>query len=448
VITKTIIKILPKSIRNKIESNQELRKIIGNINWLGFENFFQYALALFVGVWVARYLGPENFGTLNYVMAFLALFGPFYKLGLDQIIVRNLVQQKPEEKEETLGTALSMKFLGSIVLILASFGVILILNPDNESLKWFILLVSFSYLFRNFEVIDLYFQSVVQSKYGVIAKIGAFSVSAIIKIVLILLNAPLFYFVLALFIEGVLIGLGYLTVYLYQFKREIFNWKFSKFTAFKLLKDSWPLFFSSIAVIVYMKIDQIMIGEMLGTRELGIYSVAVRISEMWYFIPIIITSSVFPSILYAKKRSEKLYMKRLQLLYGGFIWFTVAFSLLVTVLSSYIIFILYGPEYSEAASVLSVHIWAGIFVFLGVVNGKYIISENLTKISFYVTGIGTTVNIILNIVLIPRYGIMGAAISTLISYSVATLSVGFFSQSRKLLLVILNSLNIIKILKK
>jgi O-antigen/teichoic acid export membrane protein len=141
-------------------------------------------------------------------------------------------------------------------------------------------------------------------------------------------------------------------------------------------------------------------------------------------------------------------MKRLQLLEGGFIWFTVAFSLLVTVLSSYIIFILYGPEYSEAASVLSVHIWAGIFVFLGVVNGKYIISENLTKISFYVTGIGTTVNIILNIVLIPRYGIMGAAISTLISYSVATLSVGFFSQSRKLLLVILNSLNIIKILKK
>jgi len=174
-----------------------------------------------------------------------------------------------------------------------------------------------------------------------------------------------------------------------------------------------------MVISIYMKIDQVMIKEMLGTEQVGYYAAAVRLSEAWYFVPMAITSSVFPAIINAKKQSEELYYKRLQRLYDLMVWLAVAIALPTTFLAPWVIKILYGGAFFPAAGVLSIHIWAGVFVFLGVASGRWFLCENMQKEAFYRTFLGAICNIVLNIIMIPKYGIIGAAVSTLISQSIA-----------------------------
>jgi O-antigen/teichoic acid export membrane protein len=239
-----------------------------------------------------------------------------------------------------------------------------------------------------------------------------------------------------------------LLLYFYHKKvsDSIFEWKIKTKTVKNLLKDSWPLMLSGVAVVIYMKIDQVMIGNMLGEKELGIYSSAVKISEAWYFIPMIISSSVFPSILRVRKKSKELYLRRIQMLYDFFTWFTIGVALIVTFLSPFIINILYGSEYAMASTVLSIHIWAGVFVFLGVASSNYLIAENLTKITFGRTFIGALANIFLNLILIPFFGIVGSAMATLISYILVTFSIVFFKSTRINFFMLIKSFNIFRII--
>jgi O-antigen/teichoic acid export membrane protein len=171
--------------------------------------------------------------------------------------------------------------------------------------------------------------------------------------------------------------------------------------------------------MIYVKIDQVMIKEMIDTEAVGQYAAAVRISEAWYFIPGAIASSIFPAIINAKKQNEDLYYARLQKLYDIMVWMAIAIALPMTFLSDGIVGLLYGAQYNEAGSVLMVHIWAGVFVFLGVASGQWLLSENLQIFSTMNTTIGAIVNIGLNYMLIPRMGIEGSAWATLISYCIA-----------------------------
>jgi O-antigen/teichoic acid export membrane protein len=190
-------------------------------------------------------------------------------------------------------------------------------------------------------------------------------------------------------------------------------------TAKAMLRNSWPLILSGIAISLYMRIDQIMIKEMLGEREVGLYSAAVRLSEAWYFVPVIVTTSLFPAIVNAKKISQELYNKRLQRLYTIMIYSAVGVALPVTFMAESIVVTLYGIHYQNAGLVLSIHIWAGIFVGLGVTNGSWFLAENLQKLATLNTLIGAALNVVLNYFLIPVYGIAGAAFATLASYGVA-----------------------------
>ncbi|MBD3843217.1 MAG: flippase, partial [Campylobacterales bacterium] len=187
----------------------------------------------------------------------------------------------------------------------------------------------------------------------------------------------------------------------------------------QLLKDSWPLIFSAIVVMIYMRIDQIMIKEMLGEYEVGIYSAAVRLSEAFYFIPMLITASLFPAILNAKNQSDELYKQRLQRLYTFMVWMAIAIALPMTFLSDWLILLLFGQAYQEAGQVLMIHIWASIFVFLGVASGKWFITENLQRFTLINTSVGAILNVGLNLIFIPKFGIVGAAYATVISYGVA-----------------------------
>ncbi len=396
----------------KLKNHQGFRKYFANTSWLMAERILRMVVALFVSVYVARYLGPERFGLLSYANSFVSLFVALATLGLDGIVVRELVKS-PERRNELLGTAFGLKIIGAVLMWLVILTAIPLTGNDTQT-NTLIAIIAFAAIFQAFNVIDFNYQAEVKSKYVVHAQLVQLVISSIAKLVLIFIQTPLIWFAWVYCLDAVVLAVGLAIVYLHN-SGQIWIWQWRWQVARELLRDSWPLILSGMVISIYMKIDQVMIKEMLNAEQVGLYAAAVRLSEAWYFIPMAISTSLFPAIISAKKQSEELYYQRLQKLYDLMVWVAIAIALPTTFLTPLIISLLYGNEFMDAANVLSIHIWAGIFVFLGVASGKWLVSENLLIISFYRTFVGVIINIFLNIVLIKYYGIYGAAIATLVS---------------------------------
>ena len=373
-------------------------------------------VALFVGVYVARYLGPERFGLLSYAVSFAGLFTALATLGLDGIMVRELVKT-PERRDELLGTAFWLKAGGAVLMWLGVATAIPFTHNDIQT-NAIIAIIAFGVIFQAFNVIDFNYQAEVKAKYVVYAQLASLVISSIIQLILIWIAAPLVWFACVFLLSAMMHALGLTVMYLKN-TGKVWSWKWRWETAKELFQDSWPLILSGMMISIYMKIDQIMIKEMLGTEQVGHYAAAVRLSEAWYFIPMAITASVFPAIINAKKQSEEFYYKRLQKLFDLMVWLAVAVALPTTFLAPWVIKVLYGGAFWPAAGVLSIHIWAGVFVGLGVASGRWFLCENMQKEAFYRTFLGVICNVVLNIIMIPKYGINGAALSTLISQTTA-----------------------------
>ena len=404
-----------KSLKN----HQGFMKYFKNTSWLFMEKILRMTVGLFVGIWVARYLGPEQFGVFSYAQSFVGLFTAIATLGLDGIVVRELVKDE-SRRDELIGTAFWMKLVGAFLVLIFLAVAVNFTSNDTET-NALVFIIASATIFQSFNVVDMYFQAKVMSKYVVYANTASLFMSAIVKITLILNDAPLIVFAWVVLFDSFVLGVGF--VYFYIKNNSTFsikNLKFNKLTAVNLLRDSWPLILSGIVVSVYMKIDQVMIKEMLDSEAVGQYAAAVRLSEAWYFIPMVIASSLFPAIINAKKINEKLYYERLQKLYDLMVWIAIAIALPMTFLSDWVVELLYGGQYNEAGGVLMIHIWAGIFVFLGVASGQWFVAGNMQLLSFHRTLLGAIVNVVLNIILIPKYGINGAAISTIIGQIFAT----------------------------
>lgn len=380
------------------------------------EQVLRILAGLFVGIYVARYLGPEQFGVYSYAAAFVALFGAIAKLGLDGIVVRDLVSH-PDQRDICMGTAFWLKQIGAL-LTLATLAIAVQFTGNDATTNLYIFIIASGLIFQSFEVVDLYFQSKVLSKYVSIAKLIQLTLSSILKLYFIFIHADLFWFVLVTLIDQVSLALSLVFAY-WRRKLGSFFWRFDLGTAKVMLRNSWPLILSGIAIMLYMRIDQIMIKEMLGEREVGLFSAAVRLSEAWYFVPVIIATSLFPAIVNARKTNQELYNKRLQRLYSVLVYFAVGVAVPVTFMAESIVVTLYGTQYQDAATVLSIHIWAGLFVSMGVVNGQWFLAENLQNLGTRNTLTGAVTNVALNYFLIPLYGVTGAALATFISYGVA-----------------------------
>lgn len=430
--------ILPEFIIRRLEGRKNFQKIITNTGWLFFDKILRMGIGLFVWAWIARYLGPEQFGILNFATAFVALFGAFATLGLDGIVVRDIVKD-PLRKEKILGSAFVLKLIGGTFTLVLTVSLISFIRVDDTLMKWLVGITAAGFVFQAFDIIDFYFQSQVQSKYTVYGKNSAFIIVSIVKIILLLNKASLIAFAWAGFAEIVLGSLFMIIAYRIN-KHYIGEWQASSQVMKGLLRDSWPLVFSGLVIAIYMKIDQIMIGNLIGDKAVGNYSVAVRISEVWYFVPMAITSSVFPAIINSKKISEKLYYDKLQRLYDLMVWMAVSIALPMTFLSDLVINSFFGIKYTEAGSVLSIHIWTSVFVFLGVASGGWLLAENMQKFAFYRTSAGCIVNVGLNYMLIPKYGINGAAIATLISQMIASY-IGYMTSHKTFLVFKMLSLS-------
>ena len=405
-------------------AHKNFMKYFKNTSWLFVEKILRMIVALFIGVWVARYLGPEQFGLLSYAQSFVALFAVIASLGLDGLVVRELV--KDESRAETLlGTSFFLKIFGAFSMLVFLVTTLQLTSNDFYT-KYLIVIIASASIFQSFNVVDFYFQSKVMSKYIVYANVISLLFSSVVKITLIISNAGLESFVFVYVFDSIVLAIGYLYYFFKHSDFKIQKLIFCKSTAILLLKDSWPLILSGIVISVYMKIDQVMIKQLLGDEAVGQYSAAVRISEAWYFIPVVISSSLFPAIINAKKHSEELYYKRIQRLYNLMFWIAIAVAVPVTFLSDVIINLLYGGQYNQAGGVLLIHIWSGIFVFLGVSSDKWLLTENLTKISMLNTAIGAIINVVLNLILIKKIGIIGAAWASLASYSFSAYFLLFF----------------------
>jgi O-antigen/teichoic acid export membrane protein len=408
-----------------LKNNKGFIRYLRNSSWMMGEKFLRIIAGLLVGIWVARYLGPEQFGLFSYVIAFTAIFSGIAKLGLDGIMVRELVNH-PEKSETYLGTAFWLKFIGAFI-VMGLMSAIMSFTSNDANTNLFIFIIIAGLVFQSFEVVEFYFQSQVLAKIVSICKVIQLALSSIIKITLMLNEAELFWFVVVTAFDVLSLAVSYFIAYKIR-KRPSFFKSFDLSIAKKLLKDSWPLMLTSLVIMIYMRIDQIMIKEILGVYEVGLYSAAVKLSEAFYFIPMIITASLFPAILNAKNNSEELYRKRLQRLYTFMVWLAVVIAIPMTFLSDWLVLILFGQVYQEAGQVLIIHIWAAVFVFLGVSFSKYLLTENLTKIAFKRTMIGAISNILLNLWMIPVYGVKGAAIATLLSQFIANLGYDFFDK--------------------
>lgn len=408
-----------KALRAKLadKNNAGLRRYAANISWMMGEKILRMFVGLFVGIWVARYLGPEQFGLLSYAQSFVFLFTVIATLGLDGIVVRDIVKNECQ-CDELLGTAFVLKLIGAVLILPILWLASQFTNNDGYT-NILVFIVSLAAIFQSFNVIDFYYQAKVQSKYVALTNTLSLSLSSIVKVALILVDAPLTAFAVVVVFDALILSVGLIFFYRSSSRKKLLGWSFSAATARKMLKDSWPLILSGLVVSVYMKIDQVMIKEMLGADAVGQYAAAVRLSEVWYFIPMVIANSVFPAILNAKKISEKLYMQRLQRLYTLMLWMAIGVAFPVTIFGDWLINLLYGVAYHEASGVLILHIWASVFVFLGVANSKWLLSENLQVYSMINTSIGAICNIALNVLLIESHGVVGAAIATLISYSIA-----------------------------
>ena len=418
------------------------RKYFANTSWLMFGQVSRTAVILFVGVYVARYLGPERFGLLSYAMSFAGLFSAIATLGLDTVLIRDLVEDE-NGTDELLGSAFALRII-SILLSLGLLSIAIGVVGNKNYTNLLILVIASAEIFRAFNVIGFYFQSKVLSKYAIYPRIASVVISAVIRLLLIYFRTSLIYFAVAVLLESIALSTGHIIIYMRR-KFSILNWKARPKVMRRLLRDAWPLILSGTCVSIYMRIDQVMIKKMMDSEAVGNYAIAVRLSQVWYVIPAVIATSVFPAIVSARKVSAELYRKRMKKLYALMFWLAIVVILPITFLANDIVRLVFGAQYKYAGGVLGIYVWALVFVFLGSANTRYLIAENYTGIVFFKALIGMITNVFLNIVLIRKYGINGAAIATVFSRFMATFFIVFVPKTREQAILMLKSFNLLSI---
>ena len=414
-------------------------KYFKNTSWLFAEKILRMVVGLLVGIWVARYLGPDKFGLLSFAHSFVGLFTIFATLGLDEVVVRELVKDE-SRRDSLVGTTFWLKLFGAfLVLLVLAFAINFTSNDVDTHILVFI--IASATIFQSFNIVDFYFQSKILGKFVAYANFISLFISTIVKIALILSHASLLAFAWVILFDSFVLACGFIYFFLKHSTFRIKYLIFHKSTAIDLLKDSWPLIFSGGVLMIQARIDQVMIKEMLGSLEVGYYSVAMRLIEAAAFIPMLLKSSLYPSIQSAKIQSKALYQDRLLNFYRLNFLFFLVLAIPIFIFAEPIIVLLFGIEYQPAGVLLALLSIRLFFANMGVARGTYILTENLMKFSMFTMILGTIVNIYLNYVLIPNYGARGAIVATIVSFFTTIYLVDiFYSKTRHNVILQLKSI--------
>lgn len=403
----------------KIISSDGFKKYFSNTSWMLFGRLGQMVVTFLVTAYVARYLGKADYGLLNYARSIGTFFTMFMALGLHSIVVRNLVANDLD-KDRIIGTSLAMRMGAAVLGLVGYFFAGPYLAADTQEF-WLIAIIIMGTAFQTLDVFDFYSQAKVQAHYTVKVRMASIIGMAIMQLSLIYMEADLIWFAISVTASTLFIGFGLTTVYQVKFG-SLFKLKIDPGYMKELLKDSWPLIFSDLVVVLYMSTDKIMLKTMISDEAVGTYSAALRFSEVWYFLGPMVAASLFPAIMNAKKRDPLLYKRRLQNYYNLMVVAALGITIPVALLGPWALQLpfLFGDEYADAGGVLVIHIWTLVFIFLGVASSKHLVAENQQRMELVRTIIGAIVNIGLNFLLIPKYTVYGAAIATLISQAFAS----------------------------
>lgn len=409
---------------------RRLQRYLINSYWLLVERMVTLGLALLGTIIVARHLGPEDFGSLAYALSLAALFGAAGHMGLHGLVVREIIKL-PDERAATLGTTAVLKLVGVSVGYIALVLYAWLFEGPKTSQFFLILIVGFALLFQPLAVVDYWFQAFVQARYAVIARVSSQVLATGLKLALVLGGAGLVFFALAHLLQAVLCAIFLLIIFWLKSAIKPVQWRFRLDRAKDLLGQGWLIYLGSIFAVVYLKVDMVMLRWLVGTTEAGQYAVAAQLSEAWYFVPSVIVASFFPKLIELREQDERLFYRRLQQLFDVLFVLALIVAVVVTAIAPWLVVLMFGPEYLASASILMIHIWAALFIFMRAALSQWILIENVLYFSLLTQGFGALANVLLNWLLIPHFGGMGAAYATLISYATASfLALLFYRRSR------------------
>lgn len=411
------LKLLPLPLRQRIEGRYTLQKMIANTGWIFSDRLLRMGVGLFIGVWVARYLGPEGYGLLSFAGSYVMMFSAIALFGLESLVVRELVAF-PDERGAVLGTAFVIRISAGLVSLPLAVVALTLIRPDDRTTLLLVLLLSSSLVFQAVEVVDLWFQSQIATRCVAIVRMTAFSLSSLGKMICVMLGASLIAIAWATAAEALIVSCGLVLAYRLSGER-LTLWSFSRERFRSLFTGAVPMLLSGIVFMIYLRIDQVMLGAMVSAQEMGHYAAAVRISEVWYFVPAAIITAVFPRIVTLKNSDPDVFNAKVQQLYNLLVFLGYVIALPATLLAPWIVQLLFGAAYQPAAPLLSVLIWAGVFANLTVIRNAHFIALDWGKALLWSTSAGAATNILLNLLFIPRWGAMGAALATCVSYWVA-----------------------------
>jgi O-antigen/teichoic acid export membrane protein len=404
------------------------------------------AVQLFVGIYVARYLGPERFGLLSYANSYVGIFTAIAILGLDGIVVRELVKS-PDQRDTLLGTTFLLKVVGTLlmwVLILAT----LFFSNNDPLTSALIVIIAFGVLFQTFNVIDYNFQAEVKLKYVVHSQIVQLIVSSITKLVLILKGLPLVWFAAVYSLDAIILAVGLAYAYSRN-SGSIKKWKWNAKVALALLLDSWPLMFAYMSYLIYAKIDRIMIKEMLDEHNVGIYSAAYILYEAPLFISLMIAKSVYPILVQYYQDNKNKFFQLYYTLSSYMTLLSYLIVLFIFIFHEILIQITFGESFEESSKILMLLSFGMIPMFNAFLRSSYITITGNQKIILYTTLFSAMLNIVLNLLLIKAYGVIGAVYATVFTQTLSLIVLNFaFTNTRSIFFIQAKSLLLFGIWRK
>lgn len=420
-----------RDARNPSQLGHGFWEAVRNIGWVSSGRFLRMGGSLVVGTMVVRYLGPSQYGAFSYAFALYGLFNIVSNLGLDVLVVSEIALARDAgQEEQVLGTAFWLKVAASLVTTLAAVLYSGWTNAHDNVVTFIVGMLSVASISQGLDVVDYFFQAKTRSRLTVLPQLAVFLLSNVARVAAVVFKSPLLVFGLIASLEILGSELAMAAVY-WRHHHNLFRWRFQRDRGVAMMKKSWPLMIASLLVIVYMRTDQVILGNLSTKAIVGQYASASRLSEIWYAIPSLICTSVMPRLLRKKENWPELYYSRLQRLYGLMAGLSILLAVAVTFFGKYLVVLLFGPAYLPAAQILRVHIWTGPFVFLGVTSGMQLVHEDLTRISLQRSIAGAVTNIALNYALIPRYGAIGSAVATLITQAATSYLLDAANQSTR-----------------
>lgn len=389
-------------------------KLFENSGWLLLDKLSKLFPGVIIVALIGRHLGPEEFGMWNYALALTTIIGSVAILGMDKLAVKELINN--EQRQGTIvATLILMRIIASIICMAIGIGIVLFSRQHQQIYLYCTIFSALIIVLQSFDVLDYFYQAKNDVKKVIIPKVMVFITFCVVKLIIIFLNGTLMVFLWASVIEVLLTYMIILVVFSYQNTSD-FSLRIDRSLAKALLAKSWPLMLSNLLVILFMKIDLVLLDMLSTPAELGKYVSAARISELWYAIPMVISVAILPGLIQKKKVSQNAYLLTLEKLLRLSFWLSTVIAVVITLTAGLIIPLLYGKAYMAASQMLMIHIWAGIPVFLNIVLVQYLFVEGEYRIYLYTNLTGLLVNVGVNFLLIPSYGGIGAAMATVAAY--------------------------------